>query len=111
MAVQLLGMMGGASGAPKKTHDCGFFLLVINPELLSSAEDYQQRVAEFADNMRSTRPVDPSRPVRVPFERSAADRNKRRSENRIEVADEVHHALRLIVQAGVNAHKTADAAS
>ena len=68
-------------------------------------------MAEFAGNMRGTRPVDPSRPVRFPFERSAADPNKRRSENRIEVADEVHHALRLIAEAGVNAHKTADAAS
>jgi LDH2 family malate/lactate/ureidoglycolate dehydrogenase len=111
MVVQLLGMMGGASGAPKKTHDCGFFMLVINPELLSSAQDYQQRVAEFADNMRSTRPVDPSRPVRVPFERSAADREKRRAENKIEVADEVHEALRRIVKAGVTAHETADIAS
>ena len=80
-------------------------------KLLSSAEDYQHRVAEFADNMRSTRPVDPSRPVRVPFERSAADREKRLAENKIEVADEVHEALRRIVEAGVIAHNTADIAS
>ncbi|WP_029528114.1 Ldh family oxidoreductase [Polaromonas glacialis] len=93
MVVQLLGMMGGASGAPRKTHDCGFFMLVINPELLSSAEDYKKRVKEFADSMRTTRPLDPARPVRVPFERSAADREKRRLEDRIEVADEVYEAL------------------
>ena len=111
MVVQLLGMMGGASSKPRKTHDCGFFMLVVDPELLSSAEDYQKRVAEFADGIRSTRPVDPSRPVRVPFERSAADRERRRAENKIEVADEVHAALRNIIDSGLEAHETSDIAS
>jgi LDH2 family malate/lactate/ureidoglycolate dehydrogenase len=111
MAVQLLGMMGGASGAPRKTHDCGFFMLVVDPELLSSSEDYKMRVAEFSDNMRSTRAVDPLRPVRVPFERSAIEREKRRAENKIEVADEVYEALRRIEITGAASFSSTDFAS
>jgi LDH2 family malate/lactate/ureidoglycolate dehydrogenase len=103
MVVQLLGMMGGASGAPPKLADCGFFLLVIDPNLLTSAEDYQQRVAEFADSIRSTRPLDPDKPVRVPFDRSIAERARRQAENKIEVAEEIYKALVGVAGANVTA--------
>lgn len=99
LVVQLLGMMSGASAAPPKLRDCGFFMLVIDPGLLTDADDYARRVSEFASELRDTRPLDPAKPVRVPFERSAAEREKRRADNRIEVADQIHEAL-IAVAAG-----------
>lgn len=77
LVVQLLGMMSGAATAPDGLRDCGFFLLVIDPGLLTSDEDYKERVAAYADLVRDTWPVDPSRPVRVPFDRSVAERERR----------------------------------
>ncbi len=103
MAVQLLGMMCGAAAAPSGLRDCGFFVLVVDPGLLSSAEDYRQRVADYADSLRETRPVDPSRPVRVPFERSAAERARRLAADAIEVPDQVYEALVQISGAPIGA--------
>lgn len=98
MVVQLLGMMCGAAAAPKGLRDCGFFLVVVDPALLTSAEDYKQRVSDFADSLRKTHPLDPNSPVRVPFERSDAERAKRIAVNAIEVADPVYQALLRVTE-------------
>lgn len=97
VVVQLLGMMCGAAMAPDGLRDVGFFLLVVDPGLLTSADEFPQRVQEYADLIRSTRPVDPERPVRVPFERSAAERAHRLAAGTIEVDDAVHEQLNSVV--------------
>ena len=94
MVIQLLGMMAGAAAAPKAISDCGFWLLVINPEILTPAVDYSQRVAAYANTLRATRPADPQKPVRVPFERSESERARRLAADVIEVPDRVYAALR-----------------
>ena len=93
MVVHLLGMMAGQATSPAHLQDCGFFIVVVDPELLGPAADYRRRVAEYAAQMRATRPVDPKQPVRVPFERSVAERAKRVAAGVIEVAEPVHEAL------------------
>ena len=103
MVVHLLGMMAGQATSPAHLQDCGFFIIVVNPELLGPADDYKQRVAEYADQMRATRPVDPAQPVRVPFDRSVVERVKRIAANAIEVPDAIHAALREIAAAGTPA--------
>lgn len=101
LSVSLLGMMSGAMGNAKGVRDCGYFMLVIDPALLTDADDYRRRVADFADRIRSTRPLDPERPVRVPFERSASERERRREANAIEVADVVFDALAKVAERGI----------
>ena len=96
MVVQLLGMMAGQASNPDFLRDCGFFMIVVNPALLGAAEEFQQRVADYADSMRATRPVKPGEPVRVPFDRSIAERAKRLAANAIEVPDVVYEALRRV---------------
>ena len=96
MVVQLLGMMCGAA-APPIVRDCGFFLLVVDPGLLSSADDYKQRVADYADSLRATRPLEPGTPVRVPFERSVRERSKRLAAGTIGVPDQVYRALQHMI--------------
>ncbi len=98
MSMQLLGMMCGAAAAPPVVSDCGFFLLVIDPELLAPGEDYPARVAQYADDLRATRPLDASKPVRVPFERSAALRDQRRAEGVIDVPDKIARTLQEVGQ-------------
>lgn len=97
VVVQLLGMMAGASADPQGIRDCGYFMLVVDPAVLTSAEDYARRVAEYAASLRTTRPLDPAQPVRAPFDRSRADRNRRRESGSIEVADQVVEQLRAVV--------------
>ncbi|WP_043807071.1 Ldh family oxidoreductase [Rhodococcus triatomae] len=93
LTVQLLGMMTGASADPEGLTDCGFFLVAINPALLTDAPDYRRRVTEYAQDLRNTRPVDPTKPVRVPFDRSATERSKRLASNSIDVDDRVYRMI------------------
>lgn len=94
MVVQLLGMLAGQATAPASLRDCGFFILVVDPGLLGDPADFQSRVADYADSLRATRPLDPERPVRVPFERSVIERERRRAADAIEVPDLVYEQLR-----------------
>lgn len=101
MVVQLLGMMCGASAAPVGVSDVGFFLLVVDPELFSPRDVYAQRVAVYAESLRSTRPLDPGQPVRAPFDRSAAVRRETLARGEIEVASEVLEGLRQVARGPV----------
>ena len=55
-------MMCGAASAPAVVGDCGFFLLVIDPDLLSPDGEYSARVAQYANDLCNTRLVDESKP-------------------------------------------------
>lgn len=94
MVVQLLGMMAGAAADPPGISDCGFFVLLVDPGVLTDAADYRQRVAAFADAIRATRPVDGSSAVRVPFDRSVACRDEALRRGTIDVPEAVVTALR-----------------
>lgn len=104
VVVQLLGMMAGASADPQGIRDCGYFMLVVDPEVLTSAEDYQHRVAEYAASLRTTRPIDPGQPVRAPFDRSRSEREKRVASDKIDVPDKIVEALRAVISAA-KSHK------
>jgi len=103
MVVQLLAMMAGQAAAPAPLADCGLLMVVIDPGLLGPADEFKQRVADYADSLRATRPLDPAQPGRVPFERSVAERAKRIAADAIEVPDAIYGALREIAAAGVPA--------
>lgn len=96
MCVQMLAMLGGQAVCPGNLDDCGFLAVVVDPDLLGERDAFLQRVSDYAQAMRETRPLDPARPVRVPFDRSLAEREARTRADRIEVADAVHDALRRV---------------
>jgi len=96
MTVQLLGLLAGQSIDAASLRDCGFFMVVINPDLLGSVQGYEQTVADFAVRLRNTRPVDENNPVRVPFERSATERAIRKEKNEIVVTKLVYDQLNQI---------------
>jgi delta1-piperideine-2-carboxylate reductase len=107
IAVQLLGALAGSPVLPGELRDFGFFVLAIRPDLFVDPETYRRSVSEYAELIRSTRPLDPAQPVRVPFERSAAVRAERRARGWIDVDDVVLEALRDLQQSPP-AHPTTD---
>ncbi len=96
MVVQLLGMMTGQVTAPAPQRDSGIFILAVNPGLFTAADDFMQRVSEYAQSLRDTRPLDPAAPVRVPFDRSIVERRRRLAADAIDVPDSVVEALRRV---------------
>jgi LDH2 family malate/lactate/ureidoglycolate dehydrogenase len=93
MVVQLLGAMCDAPVISPAMREMAYLVIVIDPKVLMPDGEFPDRVTELSDKIRSTRPIDPSKPVRMPFERSAADRKRRKAENAIEVPDRVYQSL------------------
>jgi LDH2 family malate/lactate/ureidoglycolate dehydrogenase len=101
LVAQLLGMMTGAPATPpRRESGIGFFLLVVDPDLLTDGEDFRQRVADYAAHLRTTKPLDPAKPVRVPFDRSRQERARRLAEDAVEVPEALHAALLRAASAG-----------
>ena len=99
LSIQVLSMLAGqvnAFGPSDDPMDCGFFLFAFDPGLFGSADEFRTSVSDYVDILVATRPVDPSRPVRAPFARSAALRQERLSAGVIEVPDLVVENLRAI---------------
>ncbi|GAB2915653.1 L-sulfolactate dehydrogenase [Paraburkholderia jirisanensis] len=94
VVVHLLGMLAGSAMMPGELREFGFVALAVRPDLLGSLDDYKKNVDEYADAIRSTRPVENGEPVRMPFERSLAQRAERIARDSVEVPDEVVLALR-----------------
>ena len=59
----------------------------MRPDLMSPAETFRENVSAFANAVRSARPVAGGAPVRMPFDRSRRERQRRLAENAIEIPD------------------------
>jgi LDH2 family malate/lactate/ureidoglycolate dehydrogenase len=97
ITVQLLGMMCGADAMPPRTGGIGFFMLVLDPALLTDSDDYQARVSDYADLVRATRPLDPTDPVRMPFDRSREQRRRAVEAGGVDVDARTVGALRQAI--------------
>jgi delta1-piperideine-2-carboxylate reductase len=93
IAVQLLGAMCAVPAMPKDMFGYGCLFVMMRPDLLMSMDDYKAEVAGYAEDIRATRPVEGGPPVRMPFDRSAAERRRRLAEGSIEVPDLVYERL------------------
>ena len=96
IAVQLLGAMCAVPAMPLNMFGYGCLFVMMRPDLLMSLEDYKAEVAGYARDIRATRPVPGGAPVRMPFDRSAAERRRRLAEDAIEVPDLVGERLMAI---------------
>jgi LDH2 family malate/lactate/ureidoglycolate dehydrogenase len=67
--------------------------ITIRPDLLTNANDFARSVAAYAESIRGARPIEGGPAVRMPFDRSRADRRRRVAENAVDVADAVHAKL------------------
>lgn len=92
VVVQLLGMMVGAPHAARGLGDCGFFGIVLRPDLFGSQDDLPERLGAFRTMIHASG-KDPLGPgPRLPGEGSAAARRRSLVEG-IELSDEGHALL------------------
>ena len=96
--VQLLGAMCDAPVISPAMREMAYLIIVIDPKLLMPDGEYPERVRELSDAVRSARPLDAEKPVRMPFDRSGAERKRRLAENAIEVPDRVYESLVKLAQ-------------
>jgi len=96
IVVQLLGALCASPPMPHGMNDFGCLFVVVSPGLLMPVDVFKASVTEYAEAVRSTRPVENGPPVRMPFDRSAAERRRRIAADVIEVPDPIHADLRRI---------------
>lgn len=93
VVVQMLCILCGGPVISPGLREMAYLVVVIDPKLFLPEGDYPDRVAELARQIRAARPVDPARPVRMPFERSAHARRQCLESGLIDVPDVVYHGL------------------
>ena len=93
IVVHLLGMLAGSPVIPPELAQFGILIVTIDPEALTSAEQWKADVAAYAEAVRAARPVPGGPPVRMPFDRSREERRRRQAEDVLDVADTVYDAL------------------
>jgi len=96
LVVQMLGMLAGSPMMPAELQDFGFLMIVVRPDILTDTAAFKREVAAYADAVRTTRPVAGGPPVRMPFDRSRADRAQCLERGWIEVPDTTLAALDTI---------------
>jgi LDH2 family malate/lactate/ureidoglycolate dehydrogenase len=100
VVVQLLGILAGSPPIPAELAGFGFFIVAMRPDLMGPAETFLKNVSAFANAVRSARPVTEGEPVRMPFDRSRRERERRLAENAIDVPDVLIAALAPIAGRG-----------
>jgi LDH2 family malate/lactate/ureidoglycolate dehydrogenase len=93
IVVQLLGVMAGSPPMPPDLAGFGFLMVVMRPDLLGPEQTFRDNVAAYAQAVRSARPVAGGGAVRMPFDRSRQDRQRRIDSDRIEIPDVVFEQL------------------
>ena len=96
IVVQLLGTLAGSPAIPDELAGFGMVVLTIRPDILTDTEDFARSVASYAESIRAARPVEGGPPVRMPFDRSRAERKHRLAEDAIEVSHTVFARLAAI---------------
>jgi len=93
IVVQLLGALAGGPAIPGELAGFGMVIIAISPDLLTNADHFAREVSAYAESIRGARPIEGGPPVRMPFDRSRAERSRQLAENSVDVADAVYSRL------------------
>ena len=93
IVVQLLGALAGSPALPPELAAFGMVIIAVRPDVLTSVDEFKKNVAAYAESVRNARPIAGGPPVRMPFDRSRAERNRRLAADRIDVSNAVHAKL------------------
>ncbi len=99
LMVQLLGVLAGSNGITDDMGGFGMTIVAMKTDLFGDGEATKQRIAEYAEAVRNARPLDPTQPVRMPFDRSFAARNAARASGGFEVSPEIVDKLKTFIAA------------
>jgi delta1-piperideine-2-carboxylate reductase len=100
IVVQLLGIMAGSPPIPPDLAGFGFVIVTIRPDLLGPAEKFRENVSAYARAVRTARPIAGGDAVRMPFDRSRRDRQRRLADDGIDVPDLLFEQLTGIAGSG-----------
>lgn len=75
IVVQLFGLLAGAQVKPPAHKDCSMVVVAISPHLLGDSDAFKRRVTEYSEIVRAARPLPGAEPIRMPFDRSLANRH------------------------------------
>ena len=78
----------------------GFVIVTIRPDLLGPAEKFRENVSAYAQAVRTARPIAKGDAVRMPFDRSRRDRQRRLADDGIDVPDLLFEQLTGIAGSG-----------
>ena len=98
MAVQLLGTMCNVAPIPEGMFGYGCLFVMMRADLFMPAQEYKDNVSLYAAEVRKTRPVHGGPAVRMPYDRSLAERRRRISADEVEISDEIHARLSELAQ-------------
>lgn len=100
MMVQMFGLLCSEAVRPPPHKESTFLIFVLRPDLFAPADAYKRAIADYADSVRAARAIGAA-PIRMPFERSAAQRRQRLAEGWIEVPDAIHRQLQAELEKAV----------
>ena len=86
-------LLAGSPMLPGQLQDFGFLVIAVRPDLLVDLDTFKRQIAGYADIVRSTKPLVGGQPVRMPFDRSRAERARRLLEGFIDVPPTIIAAL------------------
>jgi delta1-piperideine-2-carboxylate reductase len=98
IAVQLLGILAGSPSIPGELAGFGYLIVTMRPDLMGPVETFRENVSAFGDGVRSARQLAGGSPVRMPFDRSRRERERRLKENAIEIPDILYAQLVRIAE-------------
>ena len=91
--VQALGILCGSAVVVDDVADCGFFFLLIDPEVLMQRDTFVSRISDLIARIEGSRPEPGQNRVRVPGRTSLARRAEGRAAGKVEVDEEIYRAL------------------
>jgi delta1-piperideine-2-carboxylate reductase len=97
VSIKLLSLLAGVPALPDPAGEAAFLVVVIDPGMLLDPRDYENRATVFAESVRSTPPVKAGDRVRMPFDRSIEERERRRRDG-IPLAAAVRARLEAIAR-------------
>src|SRR5579872_6523963 len=83
IVVQLLGILAGSPAIPGELAEFGYLIIALRPDLMGPEDSFRQKVTAFGDSVRSARPIESGGPVRMPFDRSRRERQRRIAQNAV----------------------------
>lgn len=93
MVVQMLGMLAGSPAMPGELRDFGFLIIALHPDLLTDIDRFKTEISDYSAKVHATRPAEKGIAVRMPFDRSRADRDAARQRDYIDLPDKVYDAV------------------
>jgi LDH2 family malate/lactate/ureidoglycolate dehydrogenase len=92
LGIQAMCLLAGSARGAKPGEAYGFMFLAFDPEVLMPRSEFDAALRDLIENIRSTPPLDPNEPVRIPSERAFHERERNRIAG-IPLAVEVHRQL------------------